>query len=106
VVAFHTAASSPTVACVVSVTRAFARGGLLALRLLADFVVTEAMVACASQGGGAGSLCSSYGTRAGGQLSRGSRGAVAVVAGEAWSRGGPEEFGRCHSAARRVCQAC
>ena len=35
---------SPTVACVVSVTWAFVLFGLLAVRLRADFVVTEAMV--------------------------------------------------------------
>ena len=35
---------SPTVACVVKVTWALVRFGLLAVRLLADFVVTEAMV--------------------------------------------------------------
>ena len=70
-VEFHTATSSPTVACVVSVTRAFARGGLLALRLRADFVVTEAMVVVFT---GRQPVT----RRWGGQRSRGSRGAVAV----------------------------
>ena len=74
--------NSPTVACVVSVTWALVRFGLLAVRLRADFVVTEAMVVGrtsrgARHGQPLGSLCSSYRRRAGGQRSRGSRGAVA-----------------------------
>ena len=97
---------SPTVACVVSVTWAFARLGLLALRLRADFVVTEAMVACAPFTS-VTTLCASTGrgftpaalhNSPGGQLSRGSprgRGAVAGrsqaslgrVAGPKWRPG-------------------
>ena len=46
--------NSPTVACVVNVTWALVFFGLLAVRLRADFVVTEAMVACAPSGRGTG----------------------------------------------------
>ena len=110
---------SPTVACVVSVTWALARFGLLAVRLLADFVVTEAMVggrgpAVASrftEGGAAAArsagLAAYAPSQAGGQALAGQpRGGRRALAGDASSRGGPDEFGRWHSAARRVCQAC
>ena len=80
-------------ACVVNVTRAFARGGLLELRLRADFVVTEAMVACASQGGVAAVLLLlDQGGRA--ALAGQPRGGRRAVAGFAWLRCGPEEVGR------------
>ena len=69
--------SAPTVACVVNVTWALVFFGLLAVRLRADFVVTEAMVACAPSGRGTGWAAAAQsfhrmGDRVLGQLSRGS----------------------------------
>jgi len=101
---------SPTVACVVSVTWAFERLGLLAVRLLADFVVTEAMVVGrtsrgARHGQPLGSLCSSYRRRAGGQRSRGSHGAVAGRSQATLGRvAGPKSLRAGHSAERSGCQ--
>ena len=78
-------------ACVVSVTRAFARGGLLALRLRADFVVTEAMVVVFT-GWQPVLLLREPGGRA--ALAGQPRGGRRALANDPWSRGGPEEFGR------------
>ena len=100
-VAFHAAARSPTVACVVNVTRAFARGGLLELRLRADFVVTEAMVVFT--GRQPVLLLLAQGGRAALAGQR-SRGAVWSLVNNDRSRGGPEAFGVATALPRRVCQ--